>query len=81
VEESRRTVRRLELQIDALERARKSYLAQWRAFTERQATELRSAEETPPPERPALTDGAGETAKEKAPSWLDEGGHDEEDAK
>jgi len=81
VEDSRRMVRRLEGQVEALERARKSYLAQWRAFTERQASELKAAEETPAPDRPTPVEGAGESAKERLPSWLDEGGHDEEDAK
>ncbi|MBA4070709.1 MAG: hypothetical protein C0497_02585 [Gemmatimonas sp.] len=80
VEESRRAVRRLEEHVDALERARKSYLAQWRAFTERQASELKAAEETPAPDRPAKVEGAGSGQKEKAPSWLDEGGHDEDEA-
>jgi DivIVA domain-containing protein len=81
VEESRRAVRRLEEQVDALERARKSYLAQWRAFTERQASELKIAEESPAPDRPARVEGTGSGQKEKAPSWLDEGGHDGDEAK
>jgi DivIVA domain-containing protein len=82
VEEARRLARRIDQQVEALERSRKSYLAQWRAFTERQASELRAAEETPPPERPSMdAQESGEAAKEKAPSWLDEGGHDEDEAK
>ncbi|MDQ8154691.1 MAG: DivIVA domain-containing protein [Gemmatimonadota bacterium] len=80
VEEARRTVRRLEGQVEALERSRKSYLAQWRAFTERQAIELKAAEDLPAPERPSSSDAAPEGAKEKSPSWLDESAHDEEDA-
>ncbi len=81
VEESRRAVRRLEEQVDALERARKSYLAHWRAFTERQASELKIAEESPAPDRPAKVEGTGSGQKEKAPSWLDEGGNDGDEAK
>ncbi len=81
VEEARRAVRKLDAQVEALERARTSYLAQWRALTDRQASELRAAEESPPPERPAPGAGAGDTGKEKSPSWLDEGGHDAEDGK
>ena len=81
IEESRRAVRRLEEQLDALDRARKSYLAQWRAFTERQASELRIAEEAPAPDRPAKVEGMGGGPKEKAPSWLDEGGNEGDEAK
>ncbi len=81
VEESRHEVRSLQLQLEALERARQAYLAQWRAFTERQASELKAAEETPAPRVPVSSDRASEVVKEKSPSWLDEGGPDEEDAK
>ncbi len=81
VEEARRAVRRLEEQVDALERSRQAYLAQWRAFTERQASELRAAEEAPAPERPAKSPADAPAPKDKAPSWLDEGGNDEEEAK
>jgi len=81
VEEARGAVRRLEDQVDALERSRKAYLAQWRAFTERQAMELKAAEESPAPERPSRAASDAPGAKEKAPSWLDEGGNDEGEAK
>jgi cell division septum initiation protein DivIVA len=81
IEEARRAVRRLEEQVDALERSRKAYLAQWRAFTERQAMELKTAEESPAPERPSKGEADAPSAKEKAPSWLDEGSNDEEEAK
>jgi cell division septum initiation protein DivIVA len=77
VEEARRTVRRLESQVDALERARKAYLAQWRAFTERQRIELEAAEAAPAPERPVVEEPNG-AAREKAPSWLDEAAPDDE---
>ncbi len=80
VEGSRHEVRSLQLQVEALERARKAYLAQWRAFTERQASELKAAEETPAPERPVQGAQEKGSSKEKSPSWLDEGG-DEEEAK
>ncbi len=80
IEESRHEVRSLQLQVEALARARQAYLAQWRAFTERQSSELRAAEETPVPEMPMRADPASGAPKEKSPSWLDEGG-DEEEAK
>ncbi len=80
VEESRQNVRSLQLQIEALERARKAYLAQWRAFSERQLNELKAAEETPAPYRPAQGEQAQGSPKERSPSWLDAGG-DEEEAK
>jgi len=79
VEESRRAVRRIERRVEALARARQAYLAQWRALTERQAADLKAAEESPPIERPMPADDALDPAKEKAPSWLDEGGHDEDE--
>ena len=81
VEEARRAVRRLETQVEALERARKAYLSQWRALTERQINDLKAAEEAPAPERPAPGSGSAEAAKEKAPSWLDEGGLEDDETK
>ena len=80
VEESRQNVRSLQLQIEALERARKAYIAQWRAFTERQLSELKAAEETPAPALPVQGAEAQGAAKEKSPSWLDADGA-EDDAK
>ncbi len=80
IEEAKRQVRRLELQVEALDRSRKAYLAQFRAFIERQQIELTAAEETPAPERPAATDASAEAGKEKSPSWLDEGGAEDDEA-
>jgi DivIVA domain-containing protein len=78
--DSRQEVRRLELQLESLERARKSYIAQWRAFTERQLNELKAAEEAPAPVAPARLEASAEKGKEKSPSWLDEGATEEERA-
>ncbi len=80
VEESRQDVRRLQLQLESLERARRSYLVQWRAFTERQLNELQAAESAPAPLVPDVPDPAAEKAREKSPSWLDEGATEEERA-
>lgn len=62
IEEARGTVRRLEEQVDALERARRSYLVQWRAFIDRQASELQAADSAPTPPRPAPLDAADREA-------------------
>ncbi len=80
VEEARQNVRSLQLRVEALERGRKSYLAQWRAFSERQLSELKAAEETPAPALPVQGEQAQGLQKEKSPSWLDTGGG-EDDAK
>jgi len=72
VEESRGDVRRLRTEIDALERARRSYLAQMRAMAERQLAELQFAEGVAPPPMPAPSaDNGGEPSPAKSPSWLD----------
>lgn len=71
VEEARSDVRRLRAEIDALDRARRSYLAQMRAMAERQLTELRSAESAAPPPMPVPDDNGEERAPVKSPSWLD----------
>ena len=72
VEEARTEVRRLRAEIDALERARRSYLAQMRAMAERQLAELQSAESAAPPSVPASDGENGEErAPVKSPSWLD----------
>ena len=80
VEEARQNVRSLQLRVEALERGRKSYLAQWRAFSERQLSELKAAEETPAPEGSAPGEQAQGSPRERSPSWLDAGGG-EDDAK
>jgi DivIVA domain-containing protein len=80
VEEARRSLRKIEAQVDALERARKAHLAQWRALTERQMNDLSAAESGPLPERPAPAETVSDAPREKSPSWLDEGAHDDKDA-
>ena len=72
VEEARTEVRRLRAEIDALDRARRGYLAQMRAMTERQLAELQSAESAPRPSVPASdAENGEERAPVKSPSWLD----------
>jgi DivIVA domain-containing protein len=72
-EEARSDVRRLQSELDALDRSRRAYLAQMRSLAERQLAELQSAEAQPAP----LTPSHGEDAVEerpavKSPSWLDQ---------
>lgn len=53
-------VRKLERQVDALERLRRSYLVQMRKMAEQQLAELQAAEQTPAPPRPTPVDAAEE---------------------
>jgi DivIVA domain-containing protein len=58
IESARVEVRKLERQVDGLERLRKSYLVQMRKMAEQQLSELISAEQTPLPPRPTPIDAA-----------------------
>jgi DivIVA domain-containing protein len=58
VEGARVEVRKLERQVDALERLRRSYLVQLRKMAEQQLHELEAAEKTPTPSRPTPIDPA-----------------------
>jgi DivIVA domain-containing protein len=72
LEETRSEVRRLQVDIDALERARRNYLAQMRSMAERQLAELQSAETaSAAPARPKPEEGDEEHPPVKSPSWLD----------
>lgn len=75
VEQARAEVRRLQVDIDALERARRTYLAHMRSMAERHLAELQSAEmasaASKADARPLAEGGAGEHAAVKSPSWLD----------
>jgi DivIVA domain-containing protein len=72
LEETRSEVRRLQVDIDALERARRNYLAQMRSMAERQLAELQSAETaSAAPARPKPEAGDEEHPPVKSPSWLD----------
>jgi len=51
-------VRKLERQVDALERLRRSYLVQMRKMAEQQLAELQAAELAPAPPRPTPVDAA-----------------------
>ncbi len=53
-------VRKLERQVDALERLRRSYLVQMRKMAEQQLAELQAAEQAPAPPRPTPVDAAEE---------------------
>ncbi len=56
LEAARVEVRKLERQVDALERLRKSYLVQMRKMAEQQLSELQAAEQLPLPARPTPID-------------------------
>jgi DivIVA domain-containing protein len=58
IEAARVEVRKLERQVDALERLRKSYLVQMRKMAEQQLAELIAAEQAPTPPRPTPVDPA-----------------------
>ena len=72
LEERRAELRRLQVDIDALERARRNYLAHMRSMAERHLAELQSAETASAPPAPAKADDGGEEHPPvKSPSWLD----------
>lgn len=72
LEEARADVRRLQVDIDALERARRNYLAHMRSMAERHLAELQSAENASAvPARPQAEAGDAERAPGKGASWLD----------
>ena len=73
LEESRSDVRRLQSELDALDRTRRAYLAQMRSLAERQLAELQSAEAQPAPMTPSHgEDAVEERPAVKSPSWLDQ---------
>jgi DivIVA domain-containing protein len=55
IESIRADARRLEDEVQGLVRARRTYLSQLRAMIERQLVEIETAEATPTPQMPALT--------------------------
>jgi DivIVA domain-containing protein len=66
IEAARVEVRKLERQVDALERLRKSYLVQMRKMAEHQLSELQAAEKLPLPARPTPIDPAEVVTDERA---------------
>lgn len=79
LEEARADVRRLQSELDALDRTRRAYLAQMRSLAERQLAELQSAEAQPAPVTPSHGEAAVEARPAvKSPSWLDQ--HPTDDA-
>lgn len=72
LEDIRGEIRRLQLDIDALGRARRGYLAQMRSMAERHLAELEAAESANAGAAPPMSDGAGEAQPPgKSQSWLD----------
>jgi cell division septum initiation protein DivIVA len=73
LEEARSDVRRLQSELDALDRTRRAYLAQMRSLAERQLAELQSAEAQPAPVTPSHgAEAVEERPAVKSPSWLDQ---------
>jgi DivIVA domain-containing protein len=58
IDTARVEVRKLERQVDGLERLRRSYLVQLRKMAEQQLAELEAAERTPTPVRPTPIDSS-----------------------
>lgn len=58
VEAAKVEVRKLERQVDALERLRRSYIVQMKKMTEHQLAELAAAEQMPLPARPTPVDAS-----------------------
>ena len=75
LEASRAEVRRLQVDLDALERARRTYLAHMRSLAERHLAELQSAEtasaESAAAARSQAEGGDGGHHPAKTPTWLD----------
>jgi DivIVA domain-containing protein len=72
LEATRAEVRKLQTEIDSLERARRNYLAQMRSMAERHLAELQSAETaSAAPARPKVDEAGEEHPPVKSPSWLD----------
>ena len=72
LQEARDEVRRLHAELEALDRSRRTYIAQMRALAERHLAEAEAAASTPPPQvvMPDAEDGE-ERAPVKSQSWLD----------
>ena len=68
IAEARESTARMRAEIDALDRARRGFLAQMRAMTERQLAELQAAEQAPPPVPTSDTE-SHDGSKRK--SWMD----------
>ena len=66
IEAARVEVRKLERQVDGLERLRKSYLVQMKKMAEQQLNELVAAEQAPLPARPTPIDPAEVVTSESA---------------
>ena len=74
VDTARGEVRRLQGEVDALERSRRAFLSQQRTLIERQLAELEAAAQAVPPTPSAPADGEGEPPRRThmpTPSWLD----------
>jgi DivIVA domain-containing protein len=71
LEASRVEVRKLQTEIDALERARRNHLAHMRSLVERQLSDLQAAEAASVPPAAAAGENGEERPPVRSPSWLD----------
>ena len=73
VEQSRGEVRRLQSELDALDRSRRTYITQQRTLIERQLAELEAVASAPPPPSHGGDAAEGEARRSHmpTPSWLD----------
>jgi len=75
VEQARGEVRRLQGELDALERSRRAFLSQQRTLIERQLAELEASTQAAPPTPPPAADAEGDATQRRShmptPSWLD----------
>ena len=69
IEEARAEIRRMEDQLVSLDRTRRAYLAQIRAFVERQLSEITAAEQTPGMDPSAMRESR-ESSSPATPAWL-----------
>jgi DivIVA domain-containing protein len=72
VEAARVEVRKLERQVDALERLRRSFIVQMKKMAEHQLAELAAAEQVPLPARPTPIDASERVDAEVTPADTDE---------
>ena len=71
LEATKGEIRRLQEHIEALDRVRRSYLAQMRAFCERQLSEIGAAESAGAPEIPEPRADGDPRRPQSTPAWLE----------
>ncbi len=72
IEAARVEVRKLERQVDGLERLRRSFIVQMKKMAEHQLAELAAAEQVPLPARPTPIDASERVEAEAAPAEAEE---------